>query len=190
MRALGRRGAVAALLCAALLGAGATAASAATGDQSWTGQITTAKATSSSATAVWNGRTYYLSLRVTTGTLAAGRCVTAYFDWTSKGHHDARAVRDCQSATTVTYVFPDATPSNITGAANKVGICYAPQDKVGTCVRGHGTQDPRMNWTPWPDLTRTTPCDLSWVRRNTDGTTADYLDPDSQKSGTAAYNAC
>jgi len=190
MRAVARLGAIATLLSAALLGAGITTANAATGDVSWTGSIATATKTSSSATATWNPKTYYLSLKVTTGKLAAGRCVTVYFDWTSHGHHDARAVRDCQSSSTASYVFTDATPSNIAGGANKVGVCYGPQDKVGVCVRGHGSQEPRMDWTPWPNLTRSTPCDMSWVVRSAAGATTSFIDPHSQKSGLAAYTSC
>jgi hypothetical protein len=171
--------AITTLLCAGLLATGA-AANAATGDVTWTGQIVTADGTASTATVVYNPKTYYLDLQVSTGAVAAGRCVTVYFDWSAKGHHDARAVRDCQSNTTVSFAFPDATPSNIVGGPTKLGVCYAPDDKLGTCVLAKGTTVPSMNWTPWPNLTRTTPCDLSWDRRNTDGTVTTFLDPRSQ----------
>jgi hypothetical protein len=190
MRLLPRLGAGTFALCVALLFAGVDVGNAATGDLTWTGQIAASAGTSSTATATWNPSTYYLSLRITTGALSAGRCVTAYFDWSSKGHHDARAVRDCKSADTVTYAFADATPSNIVGGPNKLGVCYAPNDKLGTCVQGHGTHVPRMDWTPWPNVSRATPCDLSWIRRNADGTTSSYIDRHSEKSGLVTYAAC
>jgi hypothetical protein len=181
--------AVLTLLSAALLATGA-AANAATGDVTWSAKIATSAGTSSTATVVYNPKTFFLNLQVTTGTLAAGRCVTVYFDWTAKGHHDSRAVRDCHSTDTVSFAFPDATPSNITGGASKLGVCYAPDDKLGTCTESNGTTVPRMNWTPWPDITRTTPCDLSWDRRNADGTISTYLDPHSQSAVLASAGTC
>ncbi len=188
-----RRLAAAAAACVALLGIGlgaAGTAGAATGDLSWTGRIAGESATSSTATIVWNPRTYGLTLRITTGTLAAGHCVTAYFDWTSHGHHDARSLRDCRSTDTVSYSFSDSTPSNIAGGVNKMGVCYAVQNKLGTCVVGHGTHKPAMNWSPWPDASRVSPCDLSWVRRNADGTISSFIDPHSQLDQLRAYTSC
>ncbi len=116
--------------------------------------------------------------------------MTAFFDWTAKGHHDARALRDCVSADTVTFSFPDATPSNITGGPDKLGLCYAPLDKKGVCVHAIGTEVPTMDWSPWPDLTRSTPCDLSWASRAGDGTFSSFTDPHSQLAKTSTYQGC
>jgi hypothetical protein len=173
----------------ALLGAGLVPASAATGDHVWTGSMLTASGTSSAVTATWNTSTFALTLSVQTGTLGTGKCVTAFFDWSAKGHHDARALRDCKSGDTVTFSFPDATPSNIVGGPDKLGLCYAALDKKGVCVHGVGTAVPTMDWTPWPDLTRTTPCDLSWSLRASDGTVTSFLDPHSLLPKTS-YGAC
>jgi hypothetical protein len=173
----------------ALLGAGLLPASAATGDQTWTGSMPTASGTSSAVTATWNTSTYTLTLSVQTGTLGAGKCVTAFFDWSAKGHHDARALRDCVNGDTLTFSFPDATPSNIIGGPNKLGLCYAAVDKKGVCVHALGIAVPTMDWTPWPDLTRSTPCDLSWAARGTNGTITSFLDPHSQLAKTS-YGAC
>ena len=67
--------------------------------------------------------------------------------------------------------------------AGKVGICYAPDDKLGTCVQAKGTTVPSMNWAAWPTVSRSTPCDESWDRRNADGTVSSFLDPNSQSAG-------
>jgi hypothetical protein len=178
-----------ALSTIALLGAGILPASAATGDQTWTGSMPTASGTSSTVTATWNTSTYGLTLSVQTGTLGAGKCVTAFFDWSATHHHDSRALRDCKSGDTVTFSFPDATPSNITGGPDKLGLCYAAQDKKGVCVHGVGTAVPTMDWTPWPDFIRSTPCDLSWSTRGADGSVTSFLDPHSQLAKTS-YGAC
>jgi hypothetical protein len=174
----------------ALMGTGAVAAVAAAANPSWTGQIASASGTKSSGSASWNVTTHALSLKVVAGKLASGHCVTVYFDWTSKGHHDARAVRDCRSNATVSYQFSDATPSNITGGPEKLGVCYGPNDKKGVCVRDVGSATIRMDWTPWPNLTRTSPCDVSWYRLNSNGTTTSFIDPDSQRSKTASGKTC
>lgn len=186
-----RRIAVAlAVLCGLLFAGGAVSATAATGDVTWSGSIATAAGTSTRTTVVWNARTRYLRMWITTGTLAAGSCVTTYFDWSSNGHHDARALRDCRSNDAVSYSFADSSPSNILKGPNKLGICYGTADKRGVCARAYGLVTPMMNWTPWPNLTRTTPCDLTWVRRNTDGTTSSYVDLHSQRSGLVSAHAC
>lgn len=183
------------VLVVGLLGTGLTAASAAVGDHSWTGSLPTATSASKAAvsrgsvTADWNNKSHALSLTVDTGRLAAGRCLTVYFDWTSKGHHDARAVRDCKSNDELTYTFADASTANITGGPEKLGLCYATNNEQGTCLRHRGSMI-RMDWTPWPDLTRSAPCDLSWVRRNSDGTTDMFLDPDSSQSRLQPDGAC
>ena len=178
-----RRVALAAVLSVvALLGVGLSSAAAATGDRTWTGSIATASGTTSTATATWNTSTHALLLIVRPATLAAGRCLTIYFDWQAKGHHDARAVRDCRSGDGTSYHFPDASPGNITGGLEKLGICYGDEDQKGTCVRHTGTGTPVMDWTPWPNFERSSPCALSWSRRNTSGTITTYLDPHSQNS--------
>lgn len=178
MRLSRRLAAVTILLVAGLLSTGA-AANAATGDTTWTGQIATAEGTASIATVTYNPKTFFLNLQVQTGVVPTGRCVTVYFDWQSKGHHDSRAVRDCKSDDTVAYAFPDATPTNIIGGPSKLGICYGPDDKLGTCDKAKGTEVPSMDWAVWPNLTRATPCDLSWDRRNADGSVSSFLDPHS-----------
>jgi hypothetical protein len=180
---LTRRVALAAVLSIlALLGLGLSSAAAATGDRTWTGSIATASGTTSTATATWNTSTHALLLIVRPATLAAGRCVTIYFDWTANGHHDARAVRDCRSGDGTSYHFPDATPGNITGGVEKLGICYGAADERGSCVRHTGEGTPVMDWTPWPNYGRSSPCALSWSRRNSNGTLSHYLDPHSQTS--------
>jgi hypothetical protein len=90
----------------------------------------------------------------------------------------------------VSYQFTDATPSNITGGPDKLGVCYGPDDKKGTCAMADGTTVPRMDWTPWPDITRVSPCDLSWDRLNTDGTIDSFMDPHSQQSKAVTYATC
>ncbi len=165
-----------------LVGLELSSAAAATGDRTWTGSIATASGTTSTATATWNPSTHSLLLIVRPATLAAGRCLTIYFDWTAKGHHDARAVRDCRSGDGTSYHFPDVTPGNITGGVEKLGICYGTTDQRGTCVRYAGQGTPAMDWSPWPDLSASAPCALSWSRRNSDGTLAHYVDPHSQRS--------
>jgi hypothetical protein len=185
--------AVTSVLVLALLGTGLTAASAAVSDRSWTGSLPSAAGMPSgsrgSVTATWNVQTHALSLTVATGKLAEGRCLTVYFDWTSKGHHDARAVRNCRTNDRLTVAFADATPANITGGPEKLGLCYAMNNKQGTCLRHKGSMI-RMDWSPWPDLTRTSPCDLSWVRRNSDGTTSSFIDPHSAQSRLGTNGAC
>jgi hypothetical protein len=176
-------------LSTATIALGVTSAGATTGEPSWSGQITN-KVGTSTAQAAWDQTTGGLSLQVSAGALAEGYCVTTYFDWTAKGHHDARAVRNCQSNSAVSYTFTDATPTNITGGPVKPGICHGPQDKKGTCVLARGTKVAPMDWTPWPDLTEATPCDLSWVRRNADGTTSSFIDPNSLKAGFASGTSC
>jgi hypothetical protein len=181
------------VLVMALLGTGVAAAAAVASDPSWTGSFPAASGRApgsrGSVTATWNVQTHALSLTVATGKLAAGRCLTVYFDWTSKGHHDARAVRDCRSNDHVTVAFADASPANITGGPEKLGLCYALNNKQGTCLRHKGSMI-RMDWAPWPDLTRTSPCDLSWVRRNSDGTTSSFIDPHSAQSRLATATSC
>lgn len=189
MRIARRVALAAALALIAVLGVGLSSAAAATGDQTWTGSIPTASGTTSTATATWNPSTHALLLVVRPATLAAGRCITMYFDWMANGHHDARAVRDCRSVDKTSYHFPDATPSNITSGVEKLGICYGPEDKKGTCVRHAGAATPAMDWTPWPNYSRTSPCALSWSRRNSNGTITTYLDPHSQAS-TRVGSAC
>lgn len=173
-----RRLALATTVMCGLLAAG-TAASAATVSPPirWTGKIATASGSTSTGGAGWDAKTGAVRLTVTTGSLAYGYCVTVYFDWSSTSHHDARALRDCRAHDTATYTFSDSSPTNLRGTLSKLGVCYGPADKRGWCVTGVGTHFIYMDWTPWPDTTRTTPCDLSWVRRNASGTVSAFLDP-------------
>jgi hypothetical protein len=188
--------AVTSVLVMGLLGTGLTAASAAVGDHSWTGTLPGATVAAGKAavnrgsvTADWNNKSHALTLSVDTGRLATGRCLTVYFDWTSKGHHDARAVRDCKSNDELSYTFADASTANITGGPEKLGLCYALNNNQGTCLQHKGSMI-RMDWAGWPDLSRSAPCDLSWVRRNSDGTTDMFLDPDSSQSRLQPDGAC
>ena len=57
----------------------------------------------------------------------------------------------------MSFAFTDATPSNIIGGPSKLGICFGPENKLGTCDKAKGTEVPSMNWTPWPNITRSTP---------------------------------
>ena len=151
--------------------AGATGASASS--RTWKQSITTAGGTQSSATITWNTSPLSVRLSVTTGALAAGKCVTAFFDWATPDHYDARAIRDCRSNDTLTYTFNEPSGTGLSGQAKKHGICYAVKDGHGTCT-GQGSII--MDWTPWPDTNRSTPCDMSWVVKNADGTTTSFID--------------
>jgi hypothetical protein len=184
-----RRFTTVAALCTALLAIGAGVANAAA-NQTWTGQVITSAGSASTATVVWNTQTFFLSLQVKAGTLRSGSCVTVYFDWTAKAHHDSRAVRSCQSGATMSFTFGDPTPSNITGGPDKLGICYGPLDKKGACTAARGTAVPPMDWTPWPDLSRESPCDLSWARLTASGVKNTFVDPNSQRSSLATATTC
>jgi hypothetical protein len=139
----------------------------------WRQSIATASGTASTATVTWNSSPLSVRLSVTTGALAAGKCVTAFFDWATPSHYDARAIRDCRSNDTLTYTFTEPTPSTLSGQASKHGICYAVKDGHGTCT-GQGSII--MDWTPWPDTTRSAPCDMSWVLRDTNGHQSTFID--------------
>jgi hypothetical protein len=126
-------------------------------------------------------------LTVKTGTLATGKCVTVYFDWVSHTHNDARAVRNCQSNTTLTYTFTETDTSQLSGKVSKIGDCYGIKDQRGTCF---GTQTITNDWTPWPDTTRTSPCDLSWVLRDANGRITKFLDPHPTSAALGSGGTC
>jgi hypothetical protein len=142
-------------------------------------------------TAIWNTHTHTLQLQVTTATLGEGNCVTVYFDWTAKGHRDARALRDCASNDSITHKFTEVTPSNITAGPHKLGVCYGHLDHQGVCVFG-ATGRIKMNWHPWPIRTSSSPCDLSWVQRDVTGATTSFIDPHPKNPGyhTAKTHTC
>jgi opacity protein-like surface antigen len=180
--------ATATLLAAAA--AAATPAAAVTPPTLWQTTIATASGTTSAGSAGWDVKTGTVRLGVSTGELAAGSCVTVYFDWASHGHHDSRALRSCKPHDSIAYTFKDDSPTNLINHPSKLGVCYGAADSRGTCVRGAGTHYVTMDWTPWPDITRATPCDLSWARRNATGTLSTYLDPHSRSGGLSAPNKC
>jgi len=178
--------------CSLLATAAATAgpASAVTPPTMWQANVTTAAKSASTGSAGWDATTGTVRLSVSTADLAAGSCVTVYFDWASHGHHDGRALRDCLPHDSISYTFGDDAPTNLAGRPGKLGVCYGAADKRGVCVQGVGTSYVTMDWTPWPDITRATPCDLSWARRNTNATVSAYIDPHARSGGLSAPGKC
>jgi hypothetical protein len=161
----------------ALLTATVTAQAATT---TWRQSIAGAKSTTSTGSITWDNSAFSEKLTVKTGVLATGKCVTVYFDWVSHTHNDARAVRNCQSNSTLSYTFTETDTRQLSGKVSKYGVCYGFKDQRGTCT---GTKAIRNDWTPWPDTTRATPCDLSWVLRNANGTITKFLDPHPTNAG-------
>jgi hypothetical protein len=153
----------------------------------WRQSLATAKGTTSTGIITWDNSAFTEKLTVKTGTLATGKCVTVYFDWVSHTHNDARAVRNCQSNSTLTYTFTETDTSQLSGNVNKYGVCYALKDERGTCVGQGGIAN---DWTPWPDTTRTAPCDLSWVLRNANGTITKFLDPHPTSTALRSGGTC
>jgi hypothetical protein len=139
----------------------------------WQGSIATANGTTSTVRATWQVSPPAVQLTVTTQSLAPGKCVTVFFDWAATGHYDGRAVRNCQSNTTLTHAFSEPVPTTITSGGHKNGGCYGLKDQHGACV-GTGSID--FDWTPWPDTTRSAPCDLSWVLRDANGHLTSFID--------------
>ena len=178
------------VLAGLLVGVGVTGASAATTYSSWSQDIVTAARTTSTATATWSASTPYLRLDLRTGALAAGKCVTVFFDWASSGHHDARALRDCKSNDTLSSVYAEPTPTNITGDPQKLAVCYGLDDRHGHCVDAAALGMIEMTWAAWPDLTRPRPCDLTWVRRDANGVLTQFLDPHPKMSRLRALGSC
>jgi hypothetical protein len=185
MRSLGVVGLLAGLIfCAGTNGAAAAATS-----QSWTHQIG-AGTQKSSASATWSTDAQTLQLRVTTGTLAPGKCVTVFFDWKSSAHYDARAVRDCKSNDSLSKSFTEAKPNNIVGGPNQLGVCSGSDDTKGTCqFKSGAARTIFMDWTPWPDSSRTDPCDETWVKRAANGTVTTFVDPHPTQ-GTLVSGRC
>jgi hypothetical protein len=172
MRSLG----VVGLLAGLIFCAGTNGAVAAT-SQTWSQQIA-AGTQKSSASATWSTDAETLQLSVTTGSLAAGKCVTVFFDWKSSGHFDARAVRDCKSNDSLSMSFTEAKPNTIVGGPNKLGVCYGPDDSKGTCLFKSGASGTVfMDWTPWPNSTRSNPCDETWTKRAANGALTQFVDP-------------
>jgi hypothetical protein len=160
-------------------------------NQTWTHVIASGAGSTSTASATWSVATPSVRLALTTGTLAAGRCVTVFFDWGSTGHHDGRALRDCRSQDSVSMSFAEPTPNNITGDPQKLGVCFGPDNKQGTCASAPGlTGTVFMDWSIWPDLLRGSPCDLSWGKRSSDGSFAQFLDPDPMRPTSLLSGLC
>jgi hypothetical protein len=153
----------------ALLGASPASATTTT----WNGSLAAASGTST-GTITYDNQAFTEKLTVQTGTLATGKCVTVFFDWVSHTHNDARAIRDCKSNDTLTYSFSESDTSQLSGKVSKYGMCYGLKDQRGTCI---GQKTITNDWTPWPDTTRTAPCDLSWVLRNANGSLTMFIDP-------------
>lgn len=179
------RPAIALLL--ALLAALTTSTTAQAATTTWRQSLAAANGTTSTGTITWDNTAFSEKLTVKTGTLATGKCVTVYFDWVSHTHNDARAVRNCQSNSTLTYTFTETDTSQLTGKASKYGVCYAIKDQRGTCI---GTQTITNDWTPWPDTNRTAPCDLSWVLRNANGAIVKFLDPHPTSAALRSGGTC
>lgn len=162
----------------------------------WTRSVPAENGTSSLVRVRFNRKTFALGLMVRTGQLATDKCVTAYFDWASRGHHDARALRDCQSNSSVTYWFKDSNTGNLErpGHANRLGACYAANGKTTSCYIVVGTigKDPfpPMNYSPWPNPARATPCDLSWVERRSNGTMTSFIDHHSRRNNWVSATSC
>ena len=169
---------------------GAAAATAKRAGSTWTQGIATASKTTSTASATWGPPSApAVSLAITTGTLAAGKCVTLFFDWTTSGHHDARAIRDCRSNDTLSQAFSEPLPTNISGGPQKLGVCYGDDDRRGTCTQ-IGTGGIEFTWSVWPEPTRSHPCDLSWVHRAANGTVTQFIDPNAQQATLSAPGVC
>jgi hypothetical protein len=171
-RRLARRTALS--LALVVLTAVLTATGANASTTTWQHSMTTAEGTQSKATITWQTSPLSVTLTVTTGVLASGKCVTAFFDWAAAKHYDARAIRDCRSNDTLTHTFNEPSGTGLSGRASKYGMCYAIKDQHGTCV-GQGSI--HNDWTPWPDTSRTDPCDMSWVLKNSNGTITSFIDP-------------
>jgi hypothetical protein len=83
----------------------------------------------------WDEGTGRVELTVVTTNLAANTCVTAWFDWSANGHHDARALRVCRSNVTVQREWADDA-GYVTGA-NRLTVCYT----GGGCTNHIGNLD-------------------------------------------------
>jgi hypothetical protein len=81
--------------------------------------------------------------------------------------------------------------ANITGDPQKLGVCFGPDDKKGTCEFAAGrTGTIYMDWSIWPDLLRGSPCDVSWGKRVQNGTFTQFLDPDPMRPTVLASGLC
>jgi hypothetical protein len=177
-----RKAGLVGVLAALIFTVGMNGAAAATA-QSWSQPIATASQTTSKASATWSQADQTLHLTLTTGALAAGKCVTVFFDWKSSAHYDARALRDCKSHDTFSMSYTEARPNNIVGGPNKLGVCYGPDDSKGTCLFKAGAVGTvPMDWTPWPDPSHGNPCDETWKKRAVSGTVTQFVDPHPMQS--------
>lgn len=186
-----RRIVTSAVLVGLLSAVGLNTASAGTTTKSWTHTMATGTNSTSTATATWSLATPSVQLSLTTGPLAAGKCVTVFFDWASSGHRDARALRDCRSNDTVSTSFAEQTPNNITGDPQKLGMCFGLDNKKGGCEFAGGlTGTIYMDWAIWPDPLRGSPCDESWVKRTQDDSLTQFLDPDAMRPTLTTLGVC
>jgi hypothetical protein len=105
----------------------------------------------SSGTVTWDAATKTVRITTVAGALAAGKCVTTWWDWlTSHGHYDARAVRVCKSGQQSTKTW-SGEDSRVTGL-QKLGVCYGADNQTGSCKTGPGavsaSGSPNFcNWT-------------------------------------------
>jgi hypothetical protein len=191
---MARRSGIVAALVALLGTVGINGASATTANaranQTWTHSIASGTGSTSTATATWSLSTPSVQLALTTGPLPAGKCVTVFFDWGSKGHHDARALRDCRSQDTVSMTFAEPTPNNITGNPQKLGVCFGLDNKKGACEFAGDTGTIYMDWSIWPDILRGSPCDVSWGKRTEGGAFTQFLDPDPMRPTLLVSGLC
>ena len=102
-------------------------------------------------TVTWDASTKTVRITTVAGALAAGRCVTTWWDWlTSHGHYDARAVRVCKSGQQSTKTW-SGEDSRVTGL-QKLGVCYGADNQTGSCKTGPGATSASgspnfCNWT-------------------------------------------
>ena len=99
---------------------------------------------------IWDASTKTVRIITVAGTLAAGKCVTTWWDWlTSHGHYDARAVRVCKSGQQSTKTW-SGEDSRVTGL-QKLGVCYGADNQTGSCKTGPGavSASGRPNFCNW-----------------------------------------
>src|SRR5207247_5497617 len=130
-----RVGAVCAL--SGLLIAATTTVAFAVGEPSGSVTVTQGPA-GSYGTVTWDASTKTVRITTVAGALAAGKCVTTWWDWlTSHGHYDARAVRVCKSGQQSTKTW-SGEDSRVTGFLT-LGISSGSVDQTGSGKTGPGT---------------------------------------------------
>jgi hypothetical protein len=102
-------------------------------------------------TVTWDASTKTVTITTVAGTLAAGTCVTTWWDWlTSGGHYDARAVRVCKSGQQYTKTW-SGEDGRVIGL-HRLGVCYGLDNRRGSCQAGPGAASASgspsfCNWT-------------------------------------------